>query len=66
MKLEFFSTDSRKKKTQTSNFTKLRPVWGEFFHADGQADRLDNANIRFSKFCDSAWHYTNTILVSET
>jgi hypothetical protein len=45
---------------------KLRQVGAEFFHADGQTDRHDNANIRFSKFFESAWHYINIIPVAES
>jgi hypothetical protein len=46
MILEFFSTDVRK--TLKSNFTKIRPVGGELFHAnrrtDGRTDGRDEAN----------------------
>ena len=59
------STDFQKNK-QISNFMKIRPVGAEFFHADVQAERLDSANIRFSKFCESAWYYINTIPVAES
>ena len=35
---------------------KIRPVEPKLFHADGQTDRwtdrLDEANSRFSKFCE--------------
>jgi hypothetical protein len=38
------------------NFTKTRPAWAEMFHTDGwtdgQTDRHDEANIRFSQFCE--------------
>jgi hypothetical protein len=41
---------------QISNFTKIRPLEAEFFHADGwlyrQTDRHDEANSGFSKFCE--------------
>ena len=30
---------------------KVRPVAAELFHADGQTDRYDEANSRFSQFC---------------
>jgi len=30
---------------------KFRPVGAELFHADGQMDRHDEANSRFSQFC---------------
>jgi len=31
---------------------KIRPVVAELFHADGQTDRHDEANSRFSQFCE--------------
>jgi hypothetical protein len=34
---------------------KIRPVGSELFHADGQMDRHDEANSRFSQFCESAY-----------
>jgi hypothetical protein len=41
-----------------SNFTKIRPVEAELFHAEerkeGQTKRHDKANNRFSKFCERA------------
>ena len=33
---------------------KILPVGAEMFHADGQTDRHDEANSRFSQFCESA------------
>jgi len=33
---------------------KIRPVRAELFHADGQTARHDEANSRFSRFCESA------------
>ena len=33
---------------------KIRPVRAELFHADGRKDRHDEANSRFSKFCEQA------------
>jgi hypothetical protein len=47
MKLEF-SRQIFSKNTQISNFMKIRPVGAEF-HADDD----DEANIRFSQFCES-------------
>jgi len=35
-----------------SNFMKIRPVGAELFHADVQMDRHDEANSRFSRFCE--------------
>jgi hypothetical protein len=31
----------------------IRPFEAELFHADGQFVRHDEANIRFSEFCES-------------
>jgi len=31
---------------------KISPVGAELFHADGQTDIYDEANSRFSKFCE--------------
>ena len=43
---------------QISNFTKIRPVGAELFHAeshsDTRMDRHDEANSRFSQFCERA------------
>jgi len=33
---------------------KIRPVTAELFRADGQKDRHDETNSRFSQFCESA------------
>jgi hypothetical protein len=46
MKLEFFRLPFEK--TQISNFTKIRPVGVELFHAHRQSDRYDEAKSRFS------------------
>ena len=35
------------------NFMKIRPVGAELFHADGRADRHEEANSRFSPFCET-------------
>jgi hypothetical protein len=46
------------KSTVISNFIKMRPVGAELFNADrrkfGRTDRHEEANSRFSRFCDSA------------
>jgi len=34
---------------------KIRPVWAELFHADGQTDRHDDANSRFSQFRETPY-----------
>ena len=46
MKLEFPRQIFEKKTPQISNFMKICPVWSEAFHADGQTDNHDEANIR--------------------
>jgi len=33
---------------------KIRPVGAELFHTNGRTDKHDEANNRFSKFCESA------------
>jgi hypothetical protein len=43
--LERFSENS-----QISNFMKISTVGAEMFHADGETDRQDEANSRFSHF----------------
>jgi len=51
MKLEFSFTFS--KNPQISNLMKIRPVGTELLHADGQTVRHDEANSRFSQFCEN-------------
>ena len=34
-----------------TNFMKIRPVGAELFHADGQTDKQDEADGRYSHFC---------------
>jgi len=43
-----FNFLDRLKKKLKPNFTKIRPVESELLHADGQTDRHDEANSRFS------------------
>jgi hypothetical protein len=54
MKLEL----SRQILEKYSNFKTIRPVGAELFHADGRTDgrtdKHDEANSRFSQFCESA------------
>ena len=48
------------------NLMKIGPVGAEFFHADGQTDRHDEANSRFSQICESAWkHYVMSACLKE-
>jgi hypothetical protein len=39
---------------------KIRPVGAELFHADGQTDRHDEANSRFSQFCETRLKMTKS------
>ena len=48
---------SAKYKTQISNFTEICPVGAELFHADGQTDKHDIANSRFSQFFERPKNY---------
>ena len=41
-------------KYQISNFIKIRSVEAELFHADGQTDKHNEANSRFSQFLERA------------
>jgi hypothetical protein len=52
-----FSGQNFEEKNETSNLSKIRPVGAELFHADGRrtdrrTDRHDEANSRFSQFCE--------------
>jgi len=42
------------KKYSILNFMKIRPVGDKLFHAEGRTDRHDEANNRFSQFCERA------------
>jgi hypothetical protein len=42
------------KNYQIPNLMKIRLTGAELFHADIRTDRYDEANTRFSKFCESA------------
>jgi hypothetical protein len=54
------STDFRKiVKTQISS--KMRSVRAKLFHADGQTDREDEANNRFSQFCERALKHSSLL-----
>ena len=39
-----------------SNFMKIRPVGAELFQADGRTDRHDEADSRFTQFCECAYN----------
>jgi len=51
MKLLFF--DRFSKNTQIYNYMKILSLGAELLHADRQTDRHDEANSRFSQFCES-------------
>jgi len=53
MKLEYSPYICGKYKKK-SYFVKIRPVGAELFHADGRTDGHDEANSRFSQFCERA------------
>jgi hypothetical protein len=42
---------------------KIRPVGVKLFHADGQTDRYDEANSRFSQFEEGALNYAFCIKI---
>jgi len=52
MKLEFSRNFSNN--NQISNFTLIRPGRAELSREDGRPDRHDEANSRFSQFCESS------------
>jgi hypothetical protein len=51
---DFNETSSRQIFEKSSNITfyAIRPVGAELFHVDGRTDRHDEANCRFSQFCE--------------
>jgi hypothetical protein len=51
MKFEFSRQIS--KNPQISHFMNIHPVGAEVFHVDGQTDRHDEANSRFSQFSEA-------------
>jgi hypothetical protein len=53
MNLEF-SLERYWEITQIQNFMEIHPVEADSLHADGQTDRQDEANSRFSQFCERA------------
>jgi len=50
MKLEFL--DRFSKNAQILNFTKIRPVEAELYHAGGETDGHGEANSRYSQSCN--------------
>ena len=65
-----FSRHIFEKKAQISSFIKIRPVGAELFHVDGSTDRRtdghDEANSRFSQFCERASKYRPVLLTAGT
>jgi len=53
MNLEF-SRFFFRKFLQIPNFTKIHQVGAELFHEEGRTDGQDEANIRFSLFCENS------------
>jgi hypothetical protein len=49
-----FSGQIFRKSPQIWNFLKIRPVGAELFHAGGRPGERDDADIRFSPFCERA------------
>ena len=49
----FFLSDvtENSRNREISNFMKIRPVGAHLFYSDGRTDRHDEANRRFSQFC---------------
>jgi len=43
---------------------KICPVGAELFHVDGRTDRHDEANSRFSQFCESAKKSNNVVVAA--
>jgi len=52
-KRPLFHTGFRKTH-QMLSFITISPVGAEMSHADGRSDRHDEANSRFSQFCERA------------
>jgi hypothetical protein len=42
----------KKRKVAVLNFSKILPLRAELFHVDGRTDGHDEANGRFSQFCE--------------
>jgi len=51
MKLQI-SRQIFEKNTRVQNFKKMLPMGTELFRVDGQTDRHDQDNSRFSRFCE--------------
>jgi hypothetical protein len=44
---------------------KILPLGAELFHAEGQTDRQDEANSRFSQFCERVQKLRSTVQFDE-
>jgi len=53
MQLEFFC-GRFSKNTEVSKFMKIHTFWVDLFRANGTTDRHDEANSRFSQFCEGS------------
>ena len=62
MKIEFSRHIFEKKNAQISNLVKIRLVGAELFRADWYTDRHEEANSRFSEFCESAQIFTGLFI----
>jgi hypothetical protein len=47
------------KNSQIQDFMKIRPLGAELFHADRLTDRHEEANSRFSQFCEMSLKTTS-------
>ena len=52
MLIEIELSQTAAKNSQISNFAQILPVGAALLNADRQADRHDEANSRFLKFCE--------------
>jgi hypothetical protein len=50
----FLHSFSEKKNAHISNFMKILQVGAQLFHVDSRTDSYDEANNRFSQFCERA------------
>ena len=58
-----FSTHTFEKKAQVSSLIKIRPVGAELFHADTRTEKYEEANSRFSQFCERALKQILSLLI---
>jgi hypothetical protein len=65
IKLEY-SQQIFKKNHQRSNFITIHPAGAELFHADGRADRQDEANNQSTQFCKCTRYIPVTFCIGRT